>query len=194
MLAAGDGLSHLAAAQIGRRPARHPEVADRQPPPGERLMQTAGGEPDDITLRHGGANSLSEGGGLPRLRVLGELVHRGGQLAGRDVGERDLLQDAPLADTERDPDLLQRAGGAAVSDVLGSLAAHADQRTVDRADDVGQRYLLGRTRQPISPIGPALAADNAGTAQLAENILQEFRRYLLRLGELDGRYRLVVGH
>jgi len=53
MLAARDALGHGAARQVGGGVPGHAHVAVRQHPPGQRLVQPARGQPDDISLGHG---------------------------------------------------------------------------------------------------------------------------------------------
>src|SRR4051812_34234621 len=106
-----------------------------------------------------------------------------GQRPGRDVRERHVLGDRAQARTHRDPHLLQRLGGAVVDDVLGALAAHRRERSLDRADDVGDRDLARRPVEPVAALGAALAADETGVAHVAEDVLEELQRDALRLGE-----------
>src|SRR5690606_19218271 len=136
---------------------------------------------------------LYQRGAFPGRRVLGELADRFGQLARRYVREPDLLEDRAFAGAQRDPHLLQGTRGALVPDVLGALAPDAEQGPVDGADDVGEGDLLGLPRQPVAALGAPLAPDESGPAQLAEDVLQEFGRYLLRLGQLDGGHRAAPG-
>ena len=55
--------------------------------------------------------------------------------------------------------LAQRLGAAAVLDLVGRLAAHRRQRPLDRADDLGERDVVGVARQPVAAVGAAPAAD-----------------------------------
>src|SRR5215475_4180255 len=52
VLAPGDGLGHRLAAEVDRGVPGNPEVAARQHPPRQGLVQAAGGVPDDITFGH----------------------------------------------------------------------------------------------------------------------------------------------
>ena len=52
VLAPRDDLGHQLLAQVDGRELGDAEVAARQHLPGQRLMQAAGGGPDDITFRH----------------------------------------------------------------------------------------------------------------------------------------------
>lgn len=52
VLAAGDRLGHHVTGQVSGGQPRHPEIAARQRPPGERLVQAPRGRPDDISLGH----------------------------------------------------------------------------------------------------------------------------------------------
>ena len=86
-------------------------------------------------------------------------------------------------------------------------AGDVGQRPVDGADDVGQRDLVGRSCQQVAAVDTAAAFDNAGVAQVAENVLEEAQGDALRGrdrlplygvvtvegGELDGGSKRVVG-
>src|SRR6202022_4863171 len=50
VLAAGDGLGHAIAGQVGGGQPRDTEVAAGQRPPRQRPVQAAGGVPDDVSL------------------------------------------------------------------------------------------------------------------------------------------------
>ncbi len=57
------------------------------------------------------------------------------------------------------------------------------------ADHVCERDLLGRPREPVTALGSALAEDETGVLEVEENVLEEFERNLLSLGDpvaLDG--------
>ena len=93
-----------------------------------------------------------------------------GRLAGGDVGQRDVLDDAAQARAHGDPDALQRLGGAGVGDVLRALAAHRGQRALDGADDVGDGDLRRRagpaSSRPRRRAGCARARRGAGRPRM----------------------------
>src|SRR4051794_39882895 len=117
----------------------------------------------------------------PGLRIARERRDVLGQRARRDVGERDLLGDRAQARADGDPHLLQRLGRPRVGDVLRPLAADRRERPLDRADDVGDRDLRGGPVEPVAALGAALAAHEAGVAQVAQDVLEELQRDPLRL-------------
>ena len=108
-------------------------------------------------------------------------------------GKRDLLEHGSLVSAQRDPHLLQRLGHTRVGDVLRALAPDAQELAVDGPDDVGQRDLRRRPRQPEAAVGPALAADEPGPPELGEDRLQELTWYLLSAGKLIGRDMAAAG-
>ena len=97
----------------------------------------------------------------PGLGVLGQAATSGGRRPAATSASVTCLDDAAQARAHRDPDLLQRLGGAGVVDVLGRPAADRGQRALDGADDVGDGDLARRAREPIAAVGAALAADEA---------------------------------
>jgi len=122
------------------------------------------------------------------------------------VAERHLFEDGALVGPQGDPDLLKGLGRPGVLDVLRPLAADAEQRTVDGADDLGQRDLAGGPGQPEAALRSPLAADQARPPELRQDRLQELARNLLRArdpirrhvavgsgGEFDCRAQRVVG-
>lgn len=126
-------------------------------------------------------------------RVLRQGAHGLRQTAGGDVVEGDGLQDGALAGAKRDPHLLEAARRTVVVDVFGAFAPHVRERAVDRADDVGEGDLPGRTGQPVPPYGTPLAAHQTGAAQLGEDVLKEFSGNGLGARELFGRHRTATG-
>jgi len=70
------------------------------------------------------------------------------------VGKRSLLKNRRFVRAERDPDRLERSAAPIIAEVLRPLAAHAEQRAVDRPDDVRKSDLLRGPGQPESAIGP----------------------------------------
>src|SRR5262249_53061905 len=91
--------------------------------------------------------------------------------------------------TDGDPDVAQPRRGAHVLDLFRPDAADVRDRSLDCANDLGDGDLVGRSRQPVAADDAALAADDARMAQVAEDVLQELERDLLRL-----RDSLIVGN
>ena len=130
-----------------------------------------------------------------------------GQLAIGHVGDGHVLEHFSQVGAQRDPHLLQRLGRADVLDLLGALPAHSHERSLDRADDLREVDLVGGLGQPVAAFGPALAAHDAGGAQLREDVLQKgdrdplglrdvvdlARRVLRAVGQLDDRANGVIG-
>ncbi len=129
----------------------------------------------------------------PGARVLRQEPHHVRQVPGHDVGQRDLLEHGPLVGAQRDPHLLQGFGRARVGDVLRAFAPDAEQLAVDGPDDIGQRDLRRRARQPEAAVGSALAADEPGPPELGQDRLEELTRYLLRASKLIGRNVSAAG-
>ncbi len=102
-----------------------------------------------------------------------------GRCGRHDVGQRDLLEHRPQAGPHRDPHLLQRTAAVAVVELLGPLTPHGGQRSLDGADDVGDRHLLGPLGQPVAALGAPLAADQSALAQFAQDVLQVLDRDVL---------------
>ncbi len=100
----------------------------------------------------------------------------------------DLFEDGTLVGAQCDPHGLQRLSRPDVAEILRALAAHAKQRAVDRADDVGQRDLLGRAGEPEAAIRSALTAYQARPAQLRQDRLKKLAGNPLRLGQLLRRH------
>lgn len=93
------------------------------------------------------------------------------------------FEHAPQAHPHGDPHVLQRGGGAGVGDVLDVLAPRGGQRPVHRADDAGQRDVLGAASHPVAALGAALAADESGLAHDGEDVLEELGRDRLCAGQ-----------
>ena len=115
-----------------------------------------------------------------------------GQLARGDVGDGHVLEHLAQVRAQRDPDLLQRLGRAVVGDLLRALAADADERALDRADDLRELDLLGGLGEPVATLGAALAAHDARAAQLREDVLEERHRDLLGLRDFVDLARRVL--
>ncbi|GLZ78985.1 hypothetical protein Afil01_37920 [Actinorhabdospora filicis] len=77
--------------------------------------------------------------------------------------------------------------------MLGPVAAHAEQRAVDDADDLGEADLGGGTRELVPAVGPAAAGDDAAPAQLEQDALQELGGDLLGGGDPLGADRVGSG-
>src|SRR5919206_2321288 len=131
--------------------------------------------------------------GDPGLGVAGQLADVLGQAAGGHVGQRDLLDDRPEVRPHGDPHLDERLGRPVVGHVLGPAAAHGGQRALDGADDVGHGDLLGPAVEPVAAVRAALAAHQAGLAQVAEDVLEELQRDALRLRDRVALRRAVGG-
>src|ERR1700733_1327517 len=110
---------------------------------------------------------------LPSFLGAGEREDILGELAVGHVGDGHVLEYVAQVRAQRDPHLLQPLGRPGVLDLLGSLSANADQRTLHRADDVREIDLGGWARQPVAALGPTLTANDARGAQLREDVLQE---------------------
>src|SRR5665811_1218172 len=129
----------------------------------------------------GGSGGVSDG----RLRgagTAGELD----QLGQRRPGQR--LGDAAL---DAGPEQLRRAGTVAVALVraehlaLGSLveALHRRDLAFQRLDHLVERDLRRGPGQPVAAVGAAGRADQAGVAQLGDQVLQVGERQALGLGD-----------
>jgi len=71
--------------------------------------------------------------------------------------------------------------------VLRPLAGDAEQLSVDRTDDVGERDLRGRPGQPEPAVRPALAAHDVAAPQVGQDRLEVLAGDVLRARELLGR-------
>ena len=83
------------------------------------------------------------------------------------------------------------SAGAVVVGRLGAQAPDLGQGAVEGPHDVGHADVLGRPGQAVATLGPALARDDAGPAQLDEDRPQEPRREALDLGQGLGRGGLL---
>jgi len=87
---------------------------------------------------------------------------------------------------------LQRMG---IGPQLGRVGLDVGDRALDRADEVGDRDLLGRAGQPVAALGAAARTDQTGVLQLEQDVLEELQGDPLGVGEslaLD-RIAVVVG-
>ena len=92
-----------------------------------------------------------------------------------------MLENAAQARAHCDPHVPQRFGAPRVFDLLGADAAHVRERAVDGANHVGDRDLCRRPGEPVAALCAALAADEAVVPKVAEDVLEELERDLLRL-------------
>src|SRR5262249_21242011 len=120
---------------------------------------------------------------LPGVGVRGELLDRRRQLAAREVGDRHVLQHGTEVRAYRDPDVSEPGRRARVLDLLRSAAAHVRNRALHCADHLCDRDLVRRASEPIAAFDAALAADDSGVPQVAEDVLEELERNLLRLSD-----------
>src|SRR4051812_50065784 len=86
----------------------------------------------------------------PGFRVVGERVNRLRQSPVGQIRERHVLDDLPKVLAQRDPDALQRLGGAVVGDRLPPLPPPPPERTLHPPGHVGGAHL----RPPPGPPGP----------------------------------------
>ena len=75
----------------------------------------------------------------------------------------------------------------------GGVGLDVGDRPLDRADEVGDRHLVGRTGQPVAALGAAAGADDAGVLELEQDVLEELQRDVLRLGEPLALDRALAG-
>jgi hypothetical protein len=106
------------------------------------------------------------------------------QLATRDVGERHLLEHEADVCAERDPDLAQLLGRARIFELLGRLPADVRERPLDCSDHVRDRDLVRGSRQGVPARLTAAALDDSGTAEVAQDVLEEVDRNVLRFRDL----------
>ena len=85
------------------------------------------------------------------------------------------------------------AAGPAYSTVSGPRAAHVGERALDGADHVRELDLLGRSREPVAAVRPALALDEPAVAQLEQDVLQELEGDVLRLRDPLALRRPLAG-
>ena len=64
---------------------------------------------------------------------------------------------------------------------------------LDRANDVGDRHLVGLAGEPVAALGATASAHDAGVLELQEDVLEELQRDVLGLGEFLALDRIVVG-
>src|SRR3569833_516917 len=116
----------------------------------------------------------------------GEVADMRGQVTGDDVGEGDLIDDVLHRGVGGQPDLSQMGRRALVGGGGGRLAADVGERAGDRPDDLADGDGGGRPGQPVAALGAALGDDEVGTAQFAQNGLQEGQRHPLSRGQRTG--------
>ena len=79
---------------------------------------------------------------------------------------------------------------------VSSSVARSSNRPLHRADDVAERDRLGRAREEIAALGPALGVDDVGAAQLLEDLLEVAQRHVLAprdVARLRGPPGVVIG-
>src|SRR5205085_2979277 len=103
------------------------------------------------------------------------------------------LADLAQAAARRDPHQLQGTGGAVVADRLRTFAVDADERAVDRTDDVGDSDVRGFAGEPPPAGLTTLALHDTRAPQVGEDRLEEAVRDLLQTAELLGAHRIAVG-
>lgn len=81
------------------------------------------------------------------------------------------------------PHLAEVLGRSGVVEVLGPLAAHGREWSVEGAYDVGDGDLSGIAIQAVPALGSSLAGHDARLAQLAEDPLEELHGNPLRCGD-----------
>ena len=119
----------------------------------------------------------------PRIRVGREGADALRELAARQIGERDVLQHTAQAGPNGDPDVAQRLRAPLVDHLLRADAADVRERPVNRADHVREAHLGGGSCKPVAAVGAAPAGDDPGVPEIGEDVLEEVRRDLLRLGD-----------
>ena len=187
------------------------------------LVQLTRGEAEELESRHAATSSGSrptaraptrrssapEPAPLPRdpgFGVVREPLDLGRQVAGQEVGQRDLLRHRRAGGAHGDPDPLQRLRGAAVLDALGPLAADGGERSLDGADDVRDGDLAGRLERASSrrrprggsrrcPRGAARRGCSPGTSGGSPGAGDRvaLHRAVAAPRELDGGSDCVVG-
>src|SRR5207248_9152852 len=85
--------------------------------------------------------------------------------------------------SDGDPNLLEGLRCPRVLELLRTAAAHVRERTVDGADHVGERYLLGWPGQQVAALGAASALHDPRMAELRQDVLQEAKRDVLGTGD-----------
>ena len=71
----------------------------------------------------------------------------------------------------------------------GAWPGDRAERAVDGADHVGDGDLVGRPGQRVAAVGPAVARDDPGAAQLEQDVLEELLRDALGVRQPLGRDR-----
>src|SRR3954469_21958399 len=119
------------------------------------------------------------------IRTESELSGFG--LRRRDVRECRLLEHAADLRAQLEPDVPQPLGRALVLELVRSHPAHGGDRSLELADDLGDRDLLRGARELVATLGAALARNEPTTAELRKDALEKLRRDVLSRGELLGR-------
>ena len=75
----------------------------------------------------------------------------------------------------------------------GGRRLDVGDRALDRADDVGDRHLVGRPGEPVAAFGAAAGADDALVLELEQDVLEELQRDVLGVGEALALDRALAG-
>ena len=161
---------------------------------------------DEVLDRFGEIAHFSDlsGRSSPRGPRSASRSRRGGRR--RQVGDGDDLEDVADAGAEGDPELAHGGGVGGIGGLLGAGVADGGEGALDGAEDVGDRDLVGGAGEPIAAGGAAAAVDEAGAAQLVEDVFEEAGGDFLGRGDrlalaalavlgasqLDGRPHRVV--
>ena len=127
--------------------------------------------------------------GGPGLVGGGLLSDRTWELAGGEVGEGDGLQYGAQRGAGGHPERHEGLVDAVVGQLVGPDAADRRQRAFEHADDVGDRDLLRRSGQRPTALGPPVAAQEVGVAELPQDVIEELAGDVLLLGQAIALHR-----
>jgi len=130
--------------------------------------------------------------GAPGLVVLGELDDVAWQLVTGEHLDRDVLEDVAEVRPGGNPDELKDHRAVVVLHGLGSKPVHADQRTVNRPDDVGDADIAARSPEPPPTALAPHAHHDSGAPEVGEDGLQEAVRDVLEPPQLLCRHRHAI--
>src|SRR5919199_1571410 len=105
----------------------------------------------------------------PRLLQRDEIGDLRRERARDHVGEGDPFEHAPVGLPRGHPDRGQRDRGARVLDVLRTLAVHLGEEALLHAHHPGDGDLRGRQGQAVAALAAALAGDQPGVLEVAED-------------------------